>query len=97
MGRTRQIVRVITTVAAIILLPPVIYIGSYMALLDPSPQFVEPEKGWFVFRSVRFRAGGDAAHFVFYPLIELDYEIRPEFWADLSPKGKFYYGGKKSK
>jgi hypothetical protein len=67
---------------------PLFYVGAYFALLNPSPPFVEPEKGNFVLRSVGFRLGGRFSETAFWPLIKLDHRVRPEFWCDLTEKGK---------
>jgi hypothetical protein len=67
---------------------PLIYLGAYLALLNPSQPFDEPEKGNFVLRRMEFRTGGRFSEVVFWPLIEMDHRLRPMFWCDLTEKGK---------
>ena len=69
---------------------PVAYVASYLILLDPSPQFVEPEKGMYVLRNVEFRIGGELSIAVFRPLMELDWRLRPKYWMDATEKGKHW-------
>ena len=67
---------------------PLLYVGSFLALLKPSEPFLEPSKGNFILRKAEYRFGGAFSHAVFQPLLKVDWRIRPTFWCDLSERGK---------
>jgi hypothetical protein len=70
-------------VAAVLLVLPVVYVGSYLALVEPHSHLV------FVRRSAvkqtprnvsNYRYGDDVSEVVFWPLEQLDRRIRPKAW-----------------
>jgi hypothetical protein len=77
-----------TPIVVALLFLPVLYVCSYLVLLKPSEPFVEPEKGNYVLRRDEYRIGGETARFLFRPMVEIDWRIRPKYWADTSEKGK---------
>ena len=87
----RKNVPAIAVITGLLLFPIVAYVGSYFALLD-APQFVEPEKGYFLLRRAGFKAGGKWSETAFHPLIELDQRVRPRFWCDYTESGKRFAG-----
>ena len=61
--------------AIVLLLLPVLYVGSYLALMDHQP--LAP---FTRIRAANFRIGGEAAHYFYLPLIWIDSKVRPDFW-----------------
>jgi hypothetical protein len=57
---------------AVILLLPALYVGSYLALLDPY--------GVTQALPAHYRFGGDCARWTFYPINLLDRQLRPSYW-----------------
>jgi hypothetical protein len=74
--------------AILLLVLPVLYVGSYFALLSPGPMFLEPTKGNFLVRAVKFRFGGEVSKAIFRPMIDMDMRWRPTFWCQLSERGR---------
>jgi hypothetical protein len=72
-------------VAILLLLLPVLYVGSYLALVDPycrarvDPSTRHPfrEPG-YIFE--RYRIGGKLCERIFWPLEQVDYKLRPKMW-----------------
>jgi hypothetical protein len=70
-------------IAAFMLLLPVLYVGSYLALVVPdgfvrNDPFVDPVE--------HYRIGGQWGSRVFWPLEQIDREMRPGTWfAPLPP------------
>jgi hypothetical protein len=66
------------TIAVLVLLIvlPVAYVTSYLALSIPEPEQV---------RGQRFRIPGRAVWVIYYPLTYADHKIRPWFWGTDSP------------
>jgi hypothetical protein len=63
-------------VAIVLLLLPVLYVGSYLALVTPDKiLFVETKNGTY-FTSYRVRGVGQ----FFYPLKQIDRKLRPRVW-----------------
>jgi hypothetical protein len=60
-------------IAAALLLLPAIYIGCYLALVDP------PSKRG-IFSPKPYRYGGQIAAVAFWPLEQADRKLRPEKW-----------------
>jgi hypothetical protein len=52
-----------------------LYVGAYLALLDP-----EPATGFAGWWGPRYRVGGNAPTAVFAPLEWLDVRVRPGYW-----------------
>ena len=71
-------------IAAILLILPVLYVGSYVALVVPDNAHVIPDKahadfeGWWV--SSRYRVGGEWSQRFFWPLEQIDRKVRPGAW-----------------
>ena len=70
-------------VVAVLLLLPVLYVGSYLAMLDP----LESRGGGMLVRSERYRGVGDVgiATHLFRPINLLDRRIRPSYWEEVDP------------
>lgn len=60
-------------VVALSLLLVLLYVGSYLALMDH--QTIAPFT-----RAANFRIGGNAAHYFYLPLIWIDSKVRPDYW-----------------
>ena len=68
-------------VLAIILLPLVLYVGSYLALVTPGgTPFVIAPKGPPVTAWANYRAYPDVSAVVFWPLEQIDRRVRPDAW-----------------
>lgn len=75
-------------ISAVLLLLPVLYIGSYFAIVVPSVQkYVTGRKKLRVGNSqtvtrrlYQYRCGGDWAERFFWPLEHIDRNVRPEAW-----------------
>lgn len=71
-------------IAAILLLLPLLYVGSYFALLRP-PQILlvpaHPETQ--IHHYAQYRLGGKVAEQFFWPLEQIDRKVRPESWGDV--------------
>jgi hypothetical protein len=71
--------------AIVLLLLPVLYVGSYFALVVPGG-WIRSEPGFTgVFRRVYYRWGVDSAHKVFWPLEQIDRKVRPRAWEPSVP------------
>jgi hypothetical protein len=67
-------------IAAVLLLLPVLYVGSYLALVDP-----ESEQGLERIldgRSANYRLGGRRIESFYWPLKQIDQSVRPKAWDD---------------
>jgi hypothetical protein len=60
---------------AVLLLLPVLYVGSYLVISIPQPHPLAPGQ-----RSQHFRIGGSITRFLFKPLTEIDRRLRPNYW-----------------
>lgn len=74
-------------VAIVLLLLPVLYVGSYLALVRPagiSDTVVDGDGFyWTELSSIRFYAIiGASGHRVFWPLEQIDRKLRPNSWGD---------------
>jgi hypothetical protein len=67
-------------VAAAILLIPVLYIGSYFALVNPNGHFASRGPGTLYF--THYHVSGEAPKLVFWPLEQIDRRLRPQIWKD---------------
>jgi len=65
-------------VAIVLLLLPVLYVGSYLALVDPRGFYIPPSGLAVEFTHYRF--GGDLADVFFWPLEQIDRRLRPVAW-----------------
>lgn len=72
-------------VAAILLLVlPLLYVGSYLALVDRRPLnhfLVEPSSP--AYRCSHYPIGGKYANVLYRPLEYLDRELQPEAWGEI--------------
>lgn len=67
--------------AVVLLLVPVLYVGSYLAL-------VRPPANWFVaspgvstmMPAHNYRYGGERSAWFFWPLEQIDRKLRPKAW-----------------
>jgi hypothetical protein len=64
-------------IAAILLLLPVLYVGSYLVMVDPMTLRVT--SGGTV-TDVNYRDGGRFAECFFWPLEQVDRKVRPGAW-----------------
>lgn len=73
-------------IAAVLLLLPVLYVGSYFALVVPSGIRVGTIKINWIPQPIidHYRIGGDIAAAVFWPLEQIDRNVRPGAWDELS-------------
>jgi hypothetical protein len=71
-------------IAAVLLLLPLLYVGSYLALVVPIGLFVDYSNDPFAFEPElsydRYRYGAARVAIVFWPLEQIDRRIRPEQW-----------------
>jgi hypothetical protein len=65
-------------IAAFLLLLPVLYVGSYLALVVPNGRIVFPKQG-LIYRS-NYRADGFWSADFFWPLEQIDRRGRPSEW-----------------
>jgi hypothetical protein len=63
-------------IAAILLLLPVLYVGSYLALVTPCRTFVHGK--WTV--TFNYRIFSWRLPVLYYPLEQIDRKVRPEAW-----------------
>lgn len=73
--RGGAVTAIVACSAALVLLAA-IYVGAYLALLEPWT-FYTPAGSE---RIAGFRFGGEAAKVIFWPLTQLDMLLRPEYW-----------------
>jgi hypothetical protein len=69
-------------VVIVLLLLPVLYVGTYFALVVPGSALIpvtgsSGESGFLV---RHYRWGGDSAERVFWPLEQIDRKLRPKAW-----------------
>lgn len=83
-------------IAVLLLLLPVVYGGSYLALVVPGGIFIRDEEGrygvlfdrreGFVYcRIARYRAGSSICKRLYWPLEQLDRKLRPWAWESQEP------------
>ena len=65
----------------------VVYIGSYLALLQPFNLDLYNGQSGTRYRSPWFRIGGPVTARVFQPMLWVDRQVRPNFW---QPQRLFY-------
>jgi hypothetical protein len=63
-------------IAAVLLLLPVFYVGSYLALVKPMSIAIRGG----VLKSVNYRAGDELTSRFFWPLEQIDRKVRPGTW-----------------
>jgi len=64
-------------VAILFLLVPLLYVGSYLALVDPSGKFHSVGN---VLIWSHYRVGGKFVQGVYWPLEQIDRKVRPKAW-----------------
>jgi hypothetical protein len=67
-------------IAALLLLLPALYVGSYMALVQPTTVFFTGGGQRLSLVIVNYRLGGTIAERAFWPLEQLDRLVRPSAW-----------------
>ena len=73
-------------IAAILLLLPVLYVGSYLALVVPPGRYVSRTVGSANNRPSteiffeKYRFGGEWARWFYWPLEQIDRKVRPRAW-----------------
>jgi hypothetical protein len=67
-------------VAAVLLLLPVLYVGSYLALVVPQGRMVMETKPNIHFKIYQYRFGGEFPHYFYWPLQQIDRKVRPAAW-----------------
>ncbi|WP_425617246.1 hypothetical protein NA78x_000919 [Anatilimnocola sp. NA78] len=72
-------------IAIVLLLLPVLYVGTYLAMVKPR------SGGDILLNMIKsdYRSGGDWESTVFWPLEQIDRRLRPETWR---PQSYEYYG-----
>ncbi len=76
-------------VAIVLLLLPVLYVGSYLALVVPGgvkrpiPTGVTARLSWD-----RYRIGGNWSVIIFWPLEQIDRKLRPGAWESFEDRLK---------
>jgi hypothetical protein len=72
----------VPAILAVLLLLPLVYVGSYLALLKPQPGSIA-WSSWAnlsVRRIADYRWGGDYARAAFRPIHSVDQLVRPGYW-----------------
>jgi hypothetical protein len=71
-------------VAILLLLLPVFYVGSYLALVVPAGfvVYVNPQETGGYVAFVHYRLGAHRIEFLYRPLEEIDRKLRPVAWDD---------------
>jgi hypothetical protein len=84
--------RMIVIATVILLLLPGLYVGSYVALLQPILLQGDIVKGNYIIREAEYRYGGQFSQYFFAPIHWIDVELRPRFWFDLTEQGRRWEG-----
>jgi hypothetical protein len=69
--------------AIVLLLLPVLYVGSYFALVVPSGiprRMAGPYGGTYISFNEHYRFADTEAKFLFWPLEQIDRRMRPKAW-----------------
>lgn len=74
-------------VAIVLLLLPVLYVGSYLALVRPYCVVTGYEQTgrYMNVDAIHYRWGGERAAAVFWPLEQIDRKMRPGAWEPVIP------------
>ena len=69
-------------VVVMLVLVPILYVGSYLAMVLPSGILVPvaDQRGSYDIR--HYRLGGDYAEAIYWPLEQLDRRVRPHSWRE---------------
>lgn len=69
----------IVALAIVLLLLPILYVGSYMMLVSPEPDlFVFYPGGWYRISGYRIQS---RITVVYWPVEQIDRRIRPDVWS----------------
>jgi hypothetical protein len=63
--------------AALLLLLPLLYVGSYLAVVSPAGTML-----WWSGRVDHYEYGGRSVEQFYWPLEQIDRRIRPQAWRD---------------
>jgi len=75
-------------IAAIVLFLPVLYVLSYLAIVNPPQGRVRPlTVDQFLLGGENYRCGGNKAESFFWPLEQIDRKLRPDAWIIWCPPG----------
>lgn len=69
-------------IAVLLLLLPLLYIGSYLALVVRKPMVTVSLTFPTQYSADYYRFGGDYAEIFFWPLEQLDRRLQPDAWGD---------------
>jgi hypothetical protein len=68
-------------IAIVLLLLPVLYVGSYLALVVPGGDIgTENATGYYYIRGGQYRVDGERIERLFWPLEQIDRKLRPGAW-----------------
>ena len=68
-------------VAIVLLLLPVLYVGSYFALVDPADRLINDARFYLKMAPMSdYRSGGNWESRVFWPIERIDRKLRPGTW-----------------
>jgi hypothetical protein len=67
-------------VSIVLLLLPLLYVGSYFALLNPHKNTAERWQQVMTTGNVNYRAGGWFSDCCFWPIERIDRKLRPSVW-----------------
>jgi hypothetical protein len=73
--------RLAIVVVAILLALPLVYVGSYLALVQPSGSF-RPTGAPGEYAMDYYRAGGQFSATIFWPLEQVDRKVRKKRWEE---------------
>ena len=75
-------------IAAFLLLVPMLYVGSYFAIVTPGPLIIlrdSPGGDPILEGHAKYRLAPSIAEDVFWPLEQIDRKVRPGVWYDVAP------------
>jgi hypothetical protein len=72
-------------IGIVLLLLPVLYVGSYLAIVVPGGRWVEDRTDVSGIREQKYRFGDKIAEAVFWPLEQIDRKMRPDAWESSIP------------
>jgi hypothetical protein len=73
-------------IAIILLLLPILYVSSYLALVVRQPMVAVSLTYPTQYSADFYRWGGDTAETFFYPLEQIDRRLQPHAWRNLSER-----------
>jgi len=85
-------------VAIVLLLLPLLYVGSYLAMVFPNPYAVRrefmgisPSETVISFERRNYRSCETACSCIFWPLEQIDRKVRPMLWKDPPTLEEIYF------